>query len=62
MLIKTFKDFVLAVDKFENISHAYDLFEFYTDEPVRDMIYGLADIGTNEPFRDAMHKIGFTTY
>ena len=62
MLIKTLKDFVLAVDKFEDIGKAYELFEYYTDDVVRALIYDLAATDSQEPFRDAMHTIGFVTY
>lgn len=61
-MIKTLKDFVVAVDKLSDIHDAYDIFEDDCSEDLRGLIYKLADQDTPEPFRSAMYNIGFTQY
>ena len=60
-MIKTIKDFIARVDSLDDISEAYDVFEDECTDELRDHIYRIAE-GSVEPFRAAMHNLGFTTY
>jgi hypothetical protein len=40
----------------------YEMFEFECSDKVRTDVYFLADPASPEPFRSAMHNIGFTEY
>ena len=40
----------------------YEMFEFECSDEVRTDVYFLADPESPEPFRSAMHNIGFTEY
>jgi hypothetical protein len=53
----TLVQFVTAVNMLDDVSDAYDVFEFKSSNALRDLIYTLA-----EPFRSAMHTMGFTNY
>jgi hypothetical protein len=64
-MINTLREFVHKVEDLQSIGElpeAYDVFEDECTEQVREFIYSLADAGSNEPFRSAMHNIGFTRY
>jgi len=62
MQIVTFESFLNRVNSLDNISDAYDVFEFECTDAVRDQVYAFADDNSVEPFRDAMHNLGFDTY
>ena len=40
----------------------YDMFELECSDEVRTAVYFFADLTSPEPFRSAMHKLGFTEY
>jgi hypothetical protein len=40
----------------------YEMFEFDCSDEVRVDIYFWADLSSPEPFRSAMHALGFTEY
>jgi len=61
-MLTTLSEFVLRVNRLQDISDAYDVFEEECTEELRDQIYGLATIDSEEPFRSAMINMGFTTY
>lgn len=61
-MLHTLKDFVLRVNELEFVSDAYYLIEEECSESLIDSIYALADADSAEPFRNAMHKLGFTNY
>lgn len=60
--IATFDSFVNCVTNLEDISDAYDLFEFECTDSVRDQVYAFADVDSPEPFRSAMYNLGFKNY
>jgi hypothetical protein len=45
-----------------HISDMYDVFEYQTSDELRNQVYELADPTSPEPFRSAMHNLGFTNY
>ena len=61
-MIATVNDFVAQVKTLKRVSDAYDVFEYDCTDAVRASIYALADKDSNEPFRDAMHTLGFKRY
>lgn len=61
-MITSLNEFVARVRALDDVGDAYDVFEFDTAEHVRDAVYALADPQDPEPFRDAMHTLGFTDY
>jgi hypothetical protein len=61
-MLQTLNQFIVRVESLKNISDAYDVFEFECSDSLRDHIYDFADEGATEPFRDAMHNLGFDTY
>ena len=61
-MINTLKDFVVRIVALDDLFYAYDVFEEECTEELRDQIYGLATIDSEEPFRSAMINMGFTTY
>ena len=61
-MIDTLDDFINRVETLSDISNAYDVFEYECTDKLRDYIYGFADTGVAEPFREAMHNLGFDTY
>ena len=58
----TLVQFVTAVNMLNNIADAYDIFECKSSDALRDLIYTLAEPLSPEPFRSAMHTMGFTNY
>jgi len=61
-MITNLKDFIAAVDRLPDVSQAFDLFEYKTHDDVRALIYSLAPAGAVEPFRAAMHVMGYTDF
>jgi hypothetical protein len=61
-MFTTIDEFVTKVKSLENVADAYDVFEDECTEELRDEIYDLADPDDYEPFRAAMHSLGFETY
>jgi hypothetical protein len=61
-MLKTLNEFILKVESLKNISDAYDIFEFECVDELRDYIYTFSDKNSSEPFRAAMHNLGFDTY
>ncbi len=59
--IKTIKEFVLRVKGLKDISDAYDLIEDESSLKVQRELEKLGE-GSNEPYRSAMHKLGFTDF
>lgn len=55
-------DFIAHIKTLDNISDAYDVFESMCTDDLRDSIYASVPRGVNEPFRYAMHTLGFTDY
>jgi hypothetical protein len=60
-MLATIRDFVIRVTELDSIHDAYYVFEEECTDALRDRIYGLAE-GSAEPFRAAMHELGFTAY
>ncbi len=60
-MIATIKDFVMRVTELDSIHDAYYVFEEECSDALRDRIYRIAE-GSVEPFRAAMHELGFTDY
>jgi hypothetical protein len=60
-MLTTIKDFVFRVAELDNVREAYYVFEEECSDALRDRIYGLAE-GSAEPFRAAMHLLGFAAY
>ena len=60
--VSTLKDFVLRVTALNDVSNAYDIFEYECTNALRNQIYALSSNNYNEPFRTSMHILGFTTY
>lgn len=60
--ILTFENFLNRVNSLDHISDAYDVFEFECTDSVRDQVYAFADVDSTEPFRSAMHNLGFKSY
>lgn len=61
-MIDTLDSFIERVESLSDIGDAYDVFEFECTDALRDYIYGFADAGVAEPFREAMHNLGFDAY
>ena len=61
-MLTTLNDFILHVETLTKISDAYSVFEFECTDSLRNEIYAMADEGESEPFRAAMHNLGFDTY
>ncbi len=59
--IESLKDFIDCAKRSTN-EYIYVLFENHTTEDIRTEIYAHADKDSTEPFRSAMHNLGFTTY
>jgi hypothetical protein len=59
-MLTTLKQFILKC--FANPGMEYELFEDSCSDSLRDQIYSLADPDSPEPFRSAMHNIGFDNY
>ena len=60
--INTIKDFILRVEALSDIGDAYYVFEDECTEELRLKIYGLAIDMTDEPFREAMHFLGYAGF
>jgi hypothetical protein len=61
-MIASLDSFIQRVETLKNISDAYYVFEYECSAELRDLIYNFADPGSMEPFRVAMHNLGFDTY
>ena len=61
-MIVTLADFIDRVRSLSDISEAYDLFEDESTDFVRDAVICHSDPDSPEPFRNAMHNLGFTDY
>lgn len=61
-MLSTILAFTAKVKELSDISDAYDIFEYDCSEDLRDEIYNLSDPQNPEPFRSAMHRLGFTNY
>ena len=61
-MLNTLDDFIAKVESLADISDAYDVFEYECSDSLRDVIYDFADPDEAEPFRAAMHNLGFDTY
>lgn len=61
-MLSTLNDFIRKVESLKNIADAYDVFEDECTDQLRDEIYKFADPDDYEPFRAAMHNLGFETY
>lgn len=60
-MITSVNDFVMCCANASN-SEIFDMFEYDCTDDVRDSIYALADDNAVEPFRSAMHKLGFSNF
>lgn len=58
-MFTTVKDFIICVAALNDMSEAWDIFEYECSEHVRNTIYKLADKDSSEPFRNAMDVLGF---
>ena len=61
-MINNISEFAEQIDKLNNISDAYYLFEDQCSPELQKFIYNLADKNSAEPFRSAMHNMGYTNY
>ena len=61
-MLTTLSEFIRRVESLQEIQNAYDVFEYECEQRLRDEIYDMADAGEAEPFRAAMHNLGFDTY
>jgi hypothetical protein len=61
-MLNTLNEFIAKVESLSNISDASDVFEFECADELRDYIYTFSDPNSVEPFRNAMHNLGFDTY
>ena len=61
-MLNTLNEFIAKVESLKNIADAYDVFEFDCTDQLRDYIYTFSDPDESEPFRAAMHNLGFETY
>jgi hypothetical protein len=61
-MLASLDGFIQRVETLKNISDAYYVFEYECSAELRDLIYNFADSGSVEPFRVAMHNLGFDTY
>ncbi len=61
-MLNTLNEFIAKVESLRDISDAYDVFEFECTDQLRDYIYTFSDPDVSEPFRNAMHNLGFETY
>lgn len=61
-MITTLKAFCIATEQLQDIADAASLFEDHTTEEVRALMYSMAPQGSAEPFRAAMHIIGYVQY
>lgn len=61
-MINTLEQFIERCQSLKQIHKAYDLFEFESTDELRGTVYLFADPQSPEPFRSAMHSLGFTAY
>jgi hypothetical protein len=61
-MLTTLDDFIKRIETLKDIADAYDVFEDECSDQLRDHIYTFADPDESEPFRAAMHNLGFDTY
>lgn len=61
--IATITQFKAKVQSLTNPVDVFDIFEDGCTEELREEIYALsAHLDSNEPFREAMHILGFTEF
>jgi hypothetical protein len=61
-MLTTLNEFIRRVETLNEIQNAYDVFEYECSSALRDVIYDMADVSEAEPFRAAMHNLGFDSY
>jgi len=61
-MLNTINDFILRVETLADIADAFKVFETECSNYLRGSIYLFADEGEPEPFRAAMHNLGFDSY
>lgn len=61
-MINNIKDFCNRIERLKHLENAYYVFEEDCTDELRDQIYNLVDDSSVEPFRDAMHYLGFVDY
>ena len=61
-MLTTLAQFKQAVQQLACLDDAYYIFEEQCSAELRDEIYALAAANTPEPFRSAMHNMGYTNY
>lgn len=61
-MLNTVIAFVYRCMDLKDVSDAYYVFEGECTDALRDEIYEFADHRSNEPFRSAMHNLGFVNY
>lgn len=61
-MLTSINEFILAVEDRKDIADAYDIFEMNCTDSLRSEIYLFADPASSEPFRSAMHNLGFDSY
>ena len=61
-MLNSLKDFVVRVESLDNVQDAFYVFEGECSERLVNQIYSLATVSDNEPFRAAMHRLGYTEY
>lgn len=62
MQANTLQQFLQAAQQCRDNNEIYELFEYNTAEHVREAVYAHAAADSAEPFRSAMHALGFTQY
>lgn len=62
MQVNTLQEFVQAAKQCKCNNEIYELFEYNTAEDVRETVYAHAAADSAEPFRNAMHVLGFSNY
>lgn len=61
-MLVSLRSFIQRVETLKHIGDAYYVFEDECSAELRDLIYGFADPDEAEPFRAAMHNLGFDAY
>jgi hypothetical protein len=62
VMLVSLDSFIQRVETLKNISDAYCVFEDECSVALRDLIYSFAGPDAAEPFREAMHNLGFDAY
>ena len=61
-MLNTLTQFIARVEQLDEIHDAYYVFEEECSDALRAYIIGYADEDEAEPFRAAMHNLGFEAY